>query len=111
MDTKSETVRKTNKIALINVRVFDGQVIREPGTVVIDGELIGTDSEGAEVIDGKGGILLPGLIDAHIHLENEDTLRQMSKFGITTGLDMATWPPSKLNNLRNRVGMTDIRSP
>ncbi|CAF1018865.1 unnamed protein product [Adineta steineri] len=111
MDTKSETLRKTKKIALINVRVFDGQVIREPSTVVIDGELIGTDSEGAQVIDGKGGILLPGLIDAHIHLENEDTLRQMSKFGITTGLDMATWPPSKLNNLRNRVGMTDIRSP
>lgn len=111
MTTKSETLCATRKIALTNVRVFDGHLIREPSTVVIDGELIGTDSEGAQMIDGNGGVLLPGFIDAHIHLENEDTLRQMSKFGITTGLDMATWPQSKLNNLRNRVGMTDIRSP
>lgn len=35
----------------------------------------------------------------------------MCEFGVTTGLDMATWPPSKLNPLRGRVGLTDIRSP
>ena len=111
MTTKSETLHGTKKIALTNIRIFDGQVIRELSTIVIENGIIGTDSEGAHVIDGNGGVLLPGLIDAHIHLENEDNLRQMSKLGITTGLDMATWPQSKLNNLRNQVGMTDIRSP
>lgn len=79
--------------------------------MVIDGGLIGQDAEGAYVIDGRGVVLLPGLIDAHIHLQNEDELRQMCEFGVTTGLDMATWPRAKLNALRGRVGVTDIRSP
>ncbi len=99
------------KTAITNVRVFDGQRLGELTTVVIDGEVIGGDADGARVIDGQGGVLLPGLIDAHVHLHGEETLRQMSYFGVTTGLDMATWPPEKLNALRGRVGLTDIRSP
>lgn len=58
------------KIALKNVRVLDGECIREPSTVVIDGGLISKpdDIEDAEIIDGQGRVLLPGLIDAHVHL-------------------------------------------
>jgi len=41
----------TNKVALTNVRVFDGHRLREPGTVVIDGDRIGADSTGANVVD------------------------------------------------------------
>jgi hypothetical protein len=43
------------KIAIKNVRVFDGELIREPSIVVIDGSVIGKadDIEGAEVIDGQ----------------------------------------------------------
>ena len=100
-----------SKIALTNVRVFNGQQLSESTTVVIDGGIIGEGVEGAYVIDGQGGILLPGLIDAHVHLQSEHDLRQMSEYGVTTALDMATWPPAKLNALRGRVGMTDIRSP
>jgi imidazolonepropionase-like amidohydrolase len=99
------------KIAITNVRVFDGQHITEPSTVVIDGGLIGEDAEGAKVIDGGGGVLLPGLIDAHVHLQTEHELRVMAEYGVTSALDMATWPYSKLKALRGRVGMTDIRSP
>ena len=40
------------KTAITNVRVFDGQGLRPPGTVVIDGDRIGTDPEDAQVIDG-----------------------------------------------------------
>ena len=43
---------------------------------------------GAEVIDGKGKTLLPGLIDAHTHVFTEDALRQALIFGVTTELDM-----------------------
>jgi imidazolonepropionase-like amidohydrolase len=98
------------KIALTNVRVFDGQKILDPMTVVIDGELIGSDPTGAVEQDCEGAILLPGLIDAHIHMSSMQDLKNMSAYGITTGLDMATWPVELLNSFRNQKGVTDIRS-
>ena len=44
----------SNKTALTNVRVFDGRELRAPGTVVIDGGLIGTDAGRARVVEGTG---------------------------------------------------------
>jgi hypothetical protein len=35
-----------DKIALTNVRVFDGERLLEPATVVIDGDRIGSDPAG-----------------------------------------------------------------
>jgi imidazolonepropionase-like amidohydrolase len=99
------------KIIIENVRIFDGYRVTKAQTIVIDGEVIGSDSEGAdEVIDGEDGVLLPGLIDAHIHLHHEGHLRELAKFGVTTGLDMAAWPAEKINGLRGKAGLTDIRS-
>lgn len=100
-----------DRTALTNVRVFDGHGLTQPRTVVIDGPVIGTDPAGAEIVDAGGAILLPGLIDAHIHLHGLDTLEQLCSWGITTGLDMATWPPELLASLRGVDGLTDIRSP
>ena len=99
------------RVAIKNVRVFDGHGFGEPSTITIDGGVIVGDGDGAEEVDCHGGFLLPGFIDAHIHLQDENDLRQMAKYGITTGLDMATWPASKLKALRGRSGLTDIRSP
>ncbi len=100
----------SEKIALTNVRVFDGRALSAPRTVVIDHGLIGVSSIGARLVDGKGATLLPGLIDAHIHLENVATLEQLTSYGVTTGLDMACWPRSLVDSLRHRTGLTDIRS-
>lgn len=99
-----------HKIALTNVRVFDGQRLGDPSTVVIDGALIGSDADGARTVDGRGGVLLPGLIDAHVHLHGQQTFRQLAGHGVTTALDMATWPPSLVDSLRGADGRTDIRS-
>jgi imidazolonepropionase-like amidohydrolase len=101
---------RSEKIALTNVRVFDGRELRGPATVVIEGGIVGDNSAGARIIDAGGATLLPGLIDAHVHLLEEGHLQQLADFGVTTALDMGAWPPSMVDSLRNRTGMADIRS-
>lgn len=98
------------KTALTNVRVFDGRTLLPPTTVVIDGAVLGTDPAGAVEINGGGGVLLPGLIDAHVHLHGPETLITLARFGVTTALDMACWPPARVRELRQAHGTTDIRS-
>src|ERR1700728_1542212 len=72
-----------DKIALTNVRVFDGERLGEPAT---------------------------GLIDSHIHLPDDATLTALARQGVTTALDMGTEPPELVASLRNRSGVTDVRS-
>ncbi|MFB7653013.1 MULTISPECIES: amidohydrolase family protein [unclassified Streptomyces] len=98
------------KVALTNVRVFDGDELTAPRTVVIDNGRIGVVALGARTIDCEGATLLPGLIDAHLHLQDVNTLQQLAGWGVTTGLDMACFPPSVVESLRGRPGLTDIRS-
>ncbi|MEW5356950.1 amidohydrolase family protein [Streptomyces sp. 16-176A] len=98
------------KVALTNVRIFDGDQVTFPRTVVIDNGRIGISSLGARRIDCGGAMLLPGLIDAHIHLRDVNTLHALAGSGVTTGLDMASFPPSLVDSLRGLPGLTDIRS-
>jgi hypothetical protein len=49
-----------SKIVITNVRVFERTQILESSTVVISGEVIGTDVEGANIVDGNGGGSPPG---------------------------------------------------
>jgi len=94
-----------------NVRVFDGTGMSELRTVVIDGELIGRDPTGAhQIIDGEGGYLVPGLIDAHVHVHTGDHLQQLLIHGVTTALDMAMWPAEKMQLLRGQEGLPDLRT-
>ena len=102
--------RAAPKTAVTNVRVFDGRQLQPPDTVVIEAGRISHGPGGAEVIDGEGGVLLPGLIDAHVHLRDRRTLEQLASFGVTTALDMACAPPELVNSLRGAPGLTDIRS-
>lgn len=101
---------RRDKIALTNVRVFDGRGLSEAATVVIQDGVIASDPADAQIIDAGGAVLLPGLIDAHVHLLNEGHLHQLADYGVTTALDMAAWPPSLVDSLRHRPGLTDIRS-
>lgn len=100
----------TDRIAVTNVRVFDGHRLTPPRTVVIEGGVIGTDAAGAEVVDADGGVLLPGLIDAHVHLSGPDILSRLRAHGVTTALDMGTWPAQRVAGLRGVTGATDVRS-
>jgi imidazolonepropionase-like amidohydrolase len=97
------------KIAINNVRVFDGYRLLDPATVVIDGGLIGVDPTGAENIDGAGGVLLPGLLDSHCHPENITHLKDLGRFGVTTGLIAACFSHDLCVSLRNHRGLPDVR--
>ncbi len=100
---------RPGRTALTNVRVFDGRQLLAPGTVVIDAGRIVADPRGARVVDGAGGVLLPGLIDAHVHLAGREVLDRLCGYGVTTALDMGG-PPDLVNSLRGAAGLTDIRS-
>ncbi|KAI1376183.1 putative hydrolase [Hypoxylon crocopeplum] len=103
-----------SKLTIIkHVRVFDGETISGPRTVVINGSLIGddkladdADSSSANVIDGTGSTLLPGLIDCHVHIRDEAQLVSCASYGVTTVCDMACTPPEKYNKLRAANGPT-----
>lgn len=96
---------------LKDVRVFDGVRFTERRSIVINGDKIGGNPKGAsETIDCKGYFLIPGLIDAHVHLHHEGHLHSLAKHGVTTALDMAMWPAEKMNALREKPGLPDIRS-
>lgn len=73
------------KTAITNVRVFDGTQVSDLTTIVFEDGKIVADADGALEIDGEGCILLPGLIDAHVHINKLEHLRQLAKAGVTTG--------------------------
>ena len=101
------------KTVIRGARVFDGQGLTGPRDVVIDGHVIAAEAgelAGAEVVEAEDSVLLPGLIDAHLHLKGPETLETLVSYGVTTALDMASWPAELVQSLRNQLGVTDIRS-
>ena len=83
-----------NSFVVRNVRVFDGSRAIERTNVVVRAGRIASVGRSAPsdlpVVDGSGRTLLPGFIDAHGHVGNERSLRDASRFGVTTVLDMLT---------------------
>ncbi|MGH9432028.1 MAG: CIA30 family protein [Terriglobia bacterium] len=82
--------------AIEHVRIFDGERIIAADTVLVkDGKISAVGKnlsvpKGFHIIDGTGDTLLPGLLDAHVHVFNKGALRQEMAFGVTTVLDMFT---------------------
>lgn len=80
-----------------NVRVFDGQRVLEARDVVVtNGSITRIEASGSSVpagaalVDGTGRTLLPGFMDAHVHLSDSTAadLRQALALGVTTLFDM-----------------------
>jgi imidazolonepropionase-like amidohydrolase len=102
-------------VAITNVRVFDGQRLSEPATVVIDDAMIsaGPSTDGArdaEVVDGGGGTLLPGLIDTHVHADKVSQLKTSASWGVTTMLDMGNKDLANLATLKKGQGLPTLKS-
>ena len=103
---------------IVNAKVFDGTKSQDWTSVRFADGLITTCSaasaaqEGDEVIDAGGGTVLPGLIDAHVHLV-PGALAQSLTFGVTTVLDMFSQPDlmaSAKEQAGSRPDVADVRS-
>jgi imidazolonepropionase-like amidohydrolase len=93
----SQSPQPLPAILIRDVRVFDGHRTFEHRSVLVANgkiaKIVSADeriSGATEVIDGPGRTLLPGLIDCHVHVGDESSLRQSLVMGVTTVLDMFT---------------------
>ncbi|VUC29139.1 unnamed protein product [Clonostachys rosea] len=99
----------TKKILIRNVRVFDGHVILSPRDIVIDGSVIGSNpTHPDEVIDGKDGFLIPGLIDSHTHVQQISHMEDLSRYGVTTAFNMNCLNFTSCEIFKSQVGLTSI---
>ena len=108
----------TTATAIVNARVFDGTTLRDWTSVrFVDGvitecSVASTAQVGDVVIDASGGTVLPGLIDAHVHIV-PGALAQSLTFGVTTVLDMFSKPGLLANAKQDasvRQDVADLRS-
>lgn len=97
--------------AITGVRVFDGERLGEPGTVVVEDGLIAADGTPAgEEVDGRGAALLPGLIDTHVHVTEVAHLEASAAWGVTTLLDMGCWDADIPGGLKGLPGLPTVRT-
>lgn len=81
-------------IVFRGVRLFDGEKVTENASITVaNGKILAVNDNStvpkeAQVIEGQGKTLLPGLIDAHTHVVEKGQLAQTLVFGVTTELDM-----------------------
>lgn len=105
---------------LRNVRILDLDTggKGEPVDVVFDGSITAIeaaagdrhDSNGGGVIDGEGKLLLPGLIDTHVHLGSPEALVRSARAGVTTMVDLGTSSEQRIKEQRGGHGATTVLS-
>jgi imidazolonepropionase-like amidohydrolase len=112
----------SNDFLVTNVRVFDGNATMPNTHVAVTGGIIraiGGDLaawRSLPTIDGTDSTLVPGLIDAHVHVRQAAELQQALRFGVTTVLDMGTVgiTPNEMFAIRAEANVAtdraDIRS-
>lgn len=88
------TAQVSGNILIQNVRLFDGMNVQEGMDVLFEKGKVASilphdpQHQADEVIDGKGKTLLPGLINAHVHIWFPAHLAEAAKAGVLTVMDM-----------------------
>ncbi len=84
-------------VAFVGVDVFDGAAWIDDAVLVAGDRIVAVGRDlavpaAATRVEGAGQSLLPGLIDAHVHVQNQGDPKQALAFGVTTEIDMFTMP-------------------
>ncbi|KAJ9143708.1 Amidohydrolase [Pleurostoma richardsiae] len=96
--------RAVHRMVLTNVRVFDGYKVGLPQSVYIEGEHISRPFPhcfATETVDAGGRILIPGLMDSHIHVPDVAGLENLTAHGVTTAFNMACYNYTQCHTLSN----------
>ena len=84
---------RSRVIVFEHANVIDGvsrEPLRDVSVTIANGKITGIQKSlkrmpaGAEVIDLKGKWLLPGYIDAHVHIGDFESAQRALRFGVTT---------------------------
>jgi len=107
----SLTHKPTGDVVIRHVNVFDAQAatLLADQSVIVHGDRIASVEpdrgqpvpQGAEVIDGKGKTLLPGLWDMHAHVSPENAYLDIAA-GVTTARDLGN-SIDDLTKLRQQI--------
>ena len=113
------TAMTDNRTSIVGATAMVGPELRPLADSVItlsEGriEAVGTKTdtpvpEGATVIDASGKTLVPGFIDAHVHIGFSDP-HDVLAGGITTARDLA-WPPGVIVDLAERSRKESFEGP
>ena len=82
-----------NRLVVKNARIFDpvSGVVSAPATIVVEGNRIasvgGGEAQG-EVLDAQNRIVIPGLWDVHVHIDETSAMMNIAS-GITSARDLA----------------------
>src|SRR5206468_4033797 len=117
---KSLTTVPATPVAFTNVRIFDADALRfvPVQTVVVDKGVItavGPDDSvrvpsNAQIIDGRGKTLIPGLWDCHMHVNDDYTGLQELSMGVTSVRDPGNDDVRTIDR-RNRTAAGALLSP
>lgn len=111
---------QTTAFVKVNVIPMDTERVLENQTVIVEGDritLIGPVAEvavpdGAEIVEGNGAYLMPGLADMHTHLTfdaDPDSLRLYLAQGVTTVRNLNSIPEQMA--WRERVAKGELLGP
>lgn len=127
----SQAATAASSLVIENVAIVDverGEVVAPRVVVITDGRITAVEKPGAhplppgaQRVDGRGGYLMPGLIDMHVHVFNNASGRPPNEWafplfvanGVTGVRDMLTAPGSMelVRSWRTRVEQGELVAP
>lgn len=121
------TFPKPPQVTVIrDVQIWDGEKYLDDHSITIEGQTISSVGgtkypRNAKIVQGNGGFLMPGLIDAHVHVAtvvisatfeywSNKHLKNLVESGITTAFDMGTYPSSRMHQFHDlgTKGLTSL---